>query len=83
MTTKLTLTLEEKVINSAKKYASRRGKSLSKIVEGYLKTISQNDVSEKKLLPKVARLKGVIQLPEEFDYKKELGKALAEKYKGS
>lgn len=80
MTTKLTLTLEEKVINSAKKYASRRGKSLSKIVEGYLKTISQNDPSEKKLLPKVAKLKGVIQLPESFDYKKELGKAIATKY---
>jgi hypothetical protein len=80
MTTKLTLTLEEKVINSAKKYASRRGKSLSKIVEGYLKTISENDASEKKLLPKVAKLKGVIQLPEGFDYKKELGKAIATKY---
>lgn len=80
MTTKLTLTLEEKVITSAKKYASRRGKSLSKIVEGYLKTISLNDSSEKKLLPKVAKLKGVIQLPKDFDYKKELGKAIAAKY---
>lgn len=80
MTTKLTLTLEEKVINSAKKYASRRGKSLSKIVEGYLKTISLNDSSEKKLLPKVAKLKGIIQLSKDFDYKKELGKAIAAKY---
>lgn len=80
MTTKLTLTLEEKVINSAKKYASSRGKSLSKIVEGYLKTISLNDSSEKKLLPKVAKLKGIIQLPKDFDYKKELGKTIAAKY---
>lgn len=80
MATKLTLTLEEKVINSAKKYASRRGKSLSKIVEAYLKTISLNDTSEKKLLPKIAKLKGVIQLPENFDYKKELSKAIAAKH---
>lgn len=80
MATKLTLTLEEKVIASAKKYATRRGKSLSKIVESYLKTISMNDSSEKKLLPRVAKLKGVIQLPKNFEYKKELAKAIAEKY---
>ena len=80
MATKLTLTLEEKVIASAKKYATRRGKSLSKIVESYLKTISLNDSSEKKLLPRVAKLKGVIQLPKNFEYKNELAKAIAEKH---
>lgn len=80
MTTKLTLTIEEKVISSAKKYASRKGKSLSKIVENYLKTISVNETKEKKLSPRVVKLKGVIQLPKEFDYKKDLGKAIAKKY---
>ena len=38
MTTKLTLTIEEKVISSAKKYAQKKGKSLSNLVENYLKS---------------------------------------------
>jgi len=36
MTTKLTLTIEDTVIDSAKKYARQKGKSLSDIVENYL-----------------------------------------------
>ena len=43
MTTKLTLTIEEKVISSAKKYAQKKGKSLSNLVENYLKSISSNE----------------------------------------
>ena len=40
MTTKLTLTIEDKVIDSAKEYAKLKGKSLSHLVENYLKSIS-------------------------------------------
>jgi hypothetical protein len=81
MTTKLTLTMEDKVIDSAKKYARRKGKSLSDIVENYLKSISTQEVTTDDLSPKVARLKGVIKLPEDFDYKKEIGNALVKKYR--
>ena len=81
MITKLTLTIEDKVIDSAKKYARQKGKSLSDIVENYLKSISANEVITEELSPKVARLKGVIKLPEDFDYKKEIGNALVEKYR--
>ncbi|MBX9785025.1 MAG: hypothetical protein K2X48_17190 [Chitinophagaceae bacterium] len=80
MTTKLTLTLQNKVIVSAKKYASKKGKSLSKIIETYLQTISDNSSGEKKLSPKVAKLKGVISLPADFDYKKEISKAITQKH---
>ncbi len=81
MITKLTLTMEDKVIDSAKKYARQKGKSLSDIVENYLKSISTHEVTEQDLSPKVARLKGVIKLSEDFDYKKEIGNALVKKYK--
>ena len=81
MTTKLTLTMEDKVIDSAKKYARRKGKSLSDIVENYLKSISTQEAITDDLSPKVARLKGVIKLPEDFDYKKEIGNALVKKYR--
>jgi 23S rRNA maturation-related 3'-5' exoribonuclease YhaM len=81
MTTKLTLTMEDKVIDSAKKYARQQGKSLSGIVENYLKSISTQETTAENLSPKVARLKGVIKLPDDFDYKKEIGNALARKYR--
>lgn len=80
MTTKLTLTIEDTVIDSAKKYARQRGKSLSAIVENYLKSISDQNESPSKLSPKVAKLMGSVTLPEDFDYKKELSGALLKKY---
>ncbi len=81
MTTKLTLTIDDKVIGSAKKYALKKGASLSDIVENYLKSISAQEITMEDISPKVARLKGVIKLPEDFDYKKEIGNALINKYK--
>jgi hypothetical protein len=80
MITKLTLTMEDQVIDSAKKYARQKGRSLSDIVENYLKSITTHEESIPVLSPKVAKMMGVIKLPKEYDYKKELGKALAKKY---
>ncbi|HZX59917.1 MAG TPA: DUF6364 family protein [Mucilaginibacter sp.] len=80
MTTKLTLTIEGEVIDSAKKYARQKGKSLSDIVENYLKSISVQEITAEDISPRVARLKGVIKLPKDFDYKKEIGNALVKKY---
>ena len=80
MTTKLTLTIENSVIDSAKKYAQKKGKSLSDIVENYLKSITSKENKEEVISPKVLKLMGVIQLPQNFDYKKEIGNALAKKY---
>ena len=81
MTTKLTLTIEDKVISSAKKYAQKKGKSLSHLVENYLKSVSSRDVSGPPISPKVSKLMGIIKLPAGFDYKTELTNALAKKYK--
>lgn len=81
MTTKLTLTIEEKVISSAKKYARKEGKSLSNLVENYLKSISSGETDLQSLSPTVTKLMGVIKLPQDFDYKNELGESLSKKYK--
>ena len=81
MTTKLTLTIEEKVIHSAKKYAHKKGKSLSHLVENYLKSISIREINNPEISPKVSKLMGIINLPRDFEYKSELTKALAKKYK--
>ena len=81
MTTKLTLTIEGEVIDSAKEYARKEGKSLSSLVENYLRAVTSAARSAAELSPKVSKLMGAISLPEDFDYKKELGNAIAKKYK--
>ena len=80
MATKLTLTIQGEVIISAKKYAHKKGKSLSDIVENYLRSIAAQEETTATTSPKIARLKGIIKLPENFDYKKDLGSALLKKY---
>jgi hypothetical protein len=81
MTTKLTLTIDDGVIETAKKYAKMKGKSLSGLVENYLKTLGSQQEVGVEISPAILKLKGVIQLPEQYDYKKELTLGLAKKYK--
>jgi len=81
MNTKLTLTIEQSIIDQAKLYAKKKGRSLSDIIESYLKVVSENELSEdKQISPIVQSLKGSFKAPESFDYKKELTKGLTSKY---
>ena len=81
MNTKLTLTIEQTIIEKAKKYANVKGRSLSNIVENYLKAITKEDNIESiDLTPIVKSLKGTFKAPKNIDYKKELSKRLIEKY---
>jgi hypothetical protein len=81
MNTKLTLTIEQSIIEKAKKYASGKGRSLSDIIENYLKIITKEEqAKEVELTPIVKSLKGTFKEPRNFDYKTELSKRLAEKY---
>ncbi len=81
MTTKLTLTIDDAVIAIAKKYAKQKGKSLSDIVENYLMSLTSKENKEESISPRILKLMGMIELPDNFDYKKELAKGLAKKYK--
>jgi uridine kinase len=80
MNTKLTLTIEQSIIKKAKRYAKGKGRSLSDIIENYLKAITNKSESEIELTPIVKSLKGSFKAPKDFDYKKELTKGLTEKY---
>jgi hypothetical protein len=81
MSTKLTLTIEESVIENAKQYARQTGTSLSNMVENYLKVVTTESVcAEPELSPIVKSLIGSFKAPENFDYKKELSKGLSGKY---
>jgi hypothetical protein len=81
MNVKLTLTIEQSVIRKAKLYAKSRGRSLSEIIENYLKMITREHTpSDIEPTPLVDSLRGSFNVPEDFEYKEELFKSLAEKY---
>ncbi len=81
MDTKLTLTIEESIIEKAKVYAKNSKRSLSDIIENYLKIITnENTQDQVELTPIVKSLKGSFSAPKNLDYKKELSKTLSEKY---
>jgi hypothetical protein len=81
MNTKLTLTIEQSIIEKAKKYANNKGRSLSSIIENYLKVITKEEIADDiKLTPIVKSLKGSFKAPRNLNYKKEISKRLSEKY---
>lgn len=80
MNTKLTLTIEQAIIVKAKSYAKEKGRSLSDIIENYLKAITKEQKIEEELSPFITSLRGSFKSPESIDYKKELSKGLSEKY---
>jgi len=80
MNKKLTLSIEETVIDNAKKYAQERKRSLSDIVENYLKVIGQSELSSDYEAPITNSLRGAFKTAEQFEYKDALAKGLSNKY---
>ncbi len=80
MTTKLTLTVEQDIIEKAKIYAKSKGQSLSGIIENYLKAIIVERVESESIAPISKSLKGSFKELSKEDYKSQLSDRLAEKY---
>jgi hypothetical protein len=81
MNSKLTLTIEKSVIMKAKLYARSRGRSLSDLIENYLKMITHEDGGpDMETTPLVKSLRGTFKAPKGLDYKEQLLKGLADKY---
>ncbi|MEO1010391.1 MAG: DUF6364 family protein [Bacteroidota bacterium] len=81
MNTKLTLTIEREIIKKAKEYAKDKNRSLSDIIENYLKTLVVKESKEEtRLDATIESLKGSFKMPKNFDYKKELKNRLEKKY---
>ena len=79
MQTKLTLRIDEELVNQAKSYANKRGKSVSQIVAGYFSVLEEKPVIEKPELTSLVRsLKG--SLKEAKVGKEDYHKYLEEKY---
>ena len=79
MITKLTLTIEEEVIEKTKEYAASTGNSLSKMVETYFRSII-DDESKMPKSKRLQKLKGIIPDDGNVDYKKIREDGLTEKY---
>ena len=82
MQTKLTLTVNKKVIETAKEYAKQNKRSLSNIIEEYLKSLSITEDKNKIKLSKIVKeLKGSVKDPNPSkSYKEILTDALIEKH---
>ena len=81
MNAKLTLSLDSKIIESAKKFSKEKGTSLSKLVEDHLKHLKPLPSKTKKK-SSIMELKGILgTVPKDFDYREERYKYLMEKYK--
>ena len=82
MDKKLTLSLNQKIIEKAKKFAKSNNTSLSKMIEAYFNALtSPENEDELKTTPLVKSLSGLIDLPEDFDYKVSRSKHLLKKHK--
>lgn len=81
MNTKLTLKLNKKAIDRAKKYAQKNKQSLSVMVEKYFNLISNKETtSEIEISPNVLELSGVIKLADKVNLKESYRTHLDKKY---
>jgi hypothetical protein len=80
MTTKLTLSIEKSVIEQSKLYAASQNRSLSDLVESFLKTIAMSGEKIFEITPKVKSLSGSFRAPADLDYKKIISEEIIRKH---
>ncbi len=85
MDTKLTLKLDKSVIERAKEYASSNKRSLSKIIEAYLKLLVIQDKKEEEpdmeISPFVKSMSAGVKIPSDIDDKSAYLEHLLSKHK--
>jgi hypothetical protein len=80
--TKLTLSIKDEVLKTVKVYAEEKGQTLTDLIENYFKLISQRrkPIAHEELSPRVQRLRGIIKLNKDVNYKDLLTEELSKKY---
>lgn len=73
MATKLTLSINEKTIQRAKRLSRKKGKSISKMVEEYLDSLNEREDQQESVMDKIEKImlpyRGKIILPANKSYK--------------
>jgi len=76
MDAKLTLKLDKYVVDRAKEYATSQKRSLSRLIESYLKSLIENDKKENKndieISPFVKSLRTGVKIPANINIKKHI-----------
>jgi site-specific recombinase XerC len=81
MYVKLTLNIDRDVVVNAKIYARNSHRSISRLVESFLRSITnEEEMSNITLGPMTRKLAGIIQVGRAIDYKDMLTQALVEKH---
>ncbi len=81
MDSKLTVRLDSNVIERAKSYARNHNVSISRMIESYLDSVTQQKSKEIEITPLVKSLSGVIKVNADFNLKKDYTEYLSDKYK--
>lgn len=82
MTTKLTLSIKSGIVNRAKKYAKKKGTSISKLFEEHILELTEGEPKEKTALESLKRLKGAAKgaVGADSEYKDIIADILIEKH---
>lgn len=80
MDSKLTLKLDTRVIKKAKKYASSKKVSLSRLIENYLDSITSQEIGDFEISPFVRSISTGKSLPSDIDYKTDYTEYIEKKY---
>jgi antitoxin component of RelBE/YafQ-DinJ toxin-antitoxin module len=81
MNKKLTLSVDDNIINSAKLYAQKNNVSISQLVQTFLKLITKSEKHKKKYPPITSELLGILRSSKKNNIKKDYADYLSEKYK--
>ncbi|MEP6795187.1 MAG: DUF6364 family protein [Saprospiraceae bacterium] len=79
MNTRLTLSIDKRIIEKSKKYAASQNSSLSDLIESYLISITSKSVESIEVSSRIRALRGSFKAPAGFNYKKIL-KEVKRKY---
>lgn len=84
MNAKLTLSINEKTIERAKRISRQKGKSISKMVEEYLDTVNEKETKKESAMDRIRKIMGEsrdkIKVPDNLNYKEMIGKWRYEDY---
>jgi len=69
---KLTLSVDNRVVSRAKQYAKRRGVSVSKMVEAYLDAVAEPPSRATGATPILRSVRGVLKNADIHEYRKHL-----------
>jgi len=82
MESKLTLKLDGRAIRRAKRYARSNQDSLSRLVEKFFNSLTQNELDiDEKLPPIIKSLAGILKNKDKIDFQGEYADYLERKYR--